>query len=80
MMLQLETEQTSIKLMSQYRPKLCNRLRLLLLLLSYWCLVTVYVLWLFLTVVWVGLQCVIVLNPDHTHSLYKETEKKGPGV
>ena len=29
--------------------------------LSYECLVTVYVLWLFLTVTWVGLQCVIVV-------------------
>ena len=25
------------------------------------------VLWLFLTVPWVGLQCVIVVLPDHTH-------------
>ena len=38
-----------------------------LLLLSYICLVTVNVLWLFLTVPWVGLQCVIVAFPDHTH-------------
>ena len=35
-----------------------------LLLLSYGCLV--YVLWLFLTVPWVGLQCVIVVFPDNT--------------
>ena len=28
---------------------------------------TVIVLWLFLMVPWVGLQCVIVLFPDHTH-------------
>ena len=41
-----------------------------LLLLSYECLVTVYVLWLFLTVPRVGLQCVIVVFPDHTHLLY----------
>ena len=27
----------------------------------------VSVLWLFLTVPWIGLQCVIVENPDHTH-------------
>ena len=27
---------------------------------------TVSVLWLFLTVPWVGLQCVIVVFPDHT--------------
>ena len=43
-----------------------------LLLLSYECLVTVgyYVLWLFLTVPWVGLQCVIVVFPDHTYFFY----------
>ena len=40
-----------------------------LLLLSYRCLVTVNVLWLFLTMPWVGLQCVIVVFPDHTHFL-----------
>ena len=31
------------------------------------CLVNVSVLWLFLTVPWVGLQCVLVVFPDHTH-------------
>ena len=40
-----------------------------LLLLSNGCLVNVNVLWLFLTVPWVGLQCVIVVFPDHTHLL-----------
>ena len=30
---------------------------------------TINVLWLFLTVPWVGLQCVIVVFPDHTHLL-----------
>ena len=30
---------------------------------------TVSVLWLFLMVLWVGLQCVIVVFPDHTHVL-----------
>ena len=40
-----------------------------LLLLSYGCLVTVNVLWLFLTVSRVDLQCVIVVFPDHTHLL-----------
>ena len=30
-----------------------------------------FVLWLFLTVPWVGLQCVIVVFPDHTHLLYQ---------
>ena len=38
-----------------------------LLLLSYRSIVTINVLWLFLTVPWVGLQCVIVLFPNHTH-------------
>ena len=40
-----------------------------LLLLSFACLVTVNVLWLFLTVPWIGLQCVIVVFPNHTHLL-----------
>ena len=39
-----------------------------LLLLSYGCLVTVNFLWLFLTVPLVGLQCVIVVFPDHTQT------------
>ena len=49
-----------------------NRKRKLvaLLLLSYRWLVTVNVLWLFLTVPWVGLQCVNVVFPDHTHLLF----------
>ena len=37
-----------------------------LLLLSYRCIVTINVLWLFLMVLWVGLQYVIVVFPDHT--------------
>ena len=41
-----------------------------LLLLSYRCLVTVNVLWLFLAVPWVGLQCVIVVFPDRTHLFF----------
>ena len=41
-----------------------------LLLLSYGRLVTVNVLW--LTVPWVGLQCVIVVFPYHTHLLFKD--------
>ena len=40
-----------------------------LLLLSYRCIVTINVLWLFVTVLWVGLQCVIVVFPDHTVNL-----------
>ena len=38
--------------------------------LSYRCIVTVNVLWIFLTVPWVGLQGVIVVFPDHTHLLF----------
>ena len=29
--------------------------------------VTIYVLWLFLTLPWIGVQCVIVVFTDHTH-------------
>ena len=39
-----------------------------LLLLSFGCLVTVNVLWLFLRV---GLQCVIVVFPDYAHLLFE---------
>ena len=35
--------------------------------LSSWCLVMVSVLWLFLTVAWVRLQCVLVVFADHTY-------------
>ena len=42
-----------------------------LLLLSYICIVTINVVWLFLTVPWVGLQCVIMFFPDHTHLLFE---------
>ena len=38
-----------------------------LVVLSYRCIVTINVLWLFLTVPWAGLQSVIVVYPDHTH-------------
>ena len=41
-----------------------------LLLLSYRCIVTINILWLSLTVPWVGLQCVIVVLTDHTHLLF----------
>ena len=41
-----------------------------LLLLSYWCIVTINVLLLFLTVPWVGLQYAVVVVPDHTHLLF----------
>ena len=39
-------------------------------LLSYGCRATVNVLWLFLTVPWVGLRCVIVVFPDYIHLLF----------
>ena len=38
-----------------------------LLLMSYGCLVTVNDMWFFLMMPWVGLQCVIVVFPEHTH-------------
>ena len=38
-----------------------------LLCLSFLYFVAVDVLWLFLAVPWVGLQCIIVVFPDHTH-------------
>ena len=41
-----------------------------LVLLSFGCLVTVGVLWLILAVPWVGLQCMSVLFPDPTQSLF----------
>ena len=46
-----------------------------LLLLSYRCIVTVNVLWSFLTAPWVGLQCVIVVFPHHdTHLLVENIQ------
>ena len=47
-----------------------------ILLLSYKCIVTINVLWLFLTMPWVGLQSVIVVFPDHTHLLFNNLTKK----
>ena len=44
-----------------------NRKLVASLLLSYRCIVTINILWLFLMVPWVGLQYVIVAFPDHTH-------------
>ena len=41
-----------------------------LLLLSYRCIVYLNVIWLFLTELWVGLQCVFVVFSDHTHLPY----------
>ena len=42
-----------------------------LLLLTYTCIVSINGLWLSLTVQRVGLQCVIVVFPDHTHLHFK---------
>ena len=47
-----------------------KRKLVVLFLLSYGCLVSVNALWLFLTVQWVGLRCVIVVFPDHTHLIF----------
>ena len=41
-----------------------------LLVLSFLCLVTVIVLWIFPTVSWVGLQCVNTVFPDYTHLFF----------
>ena len=41
-----------------------------LLCLPSWFFVTVDVLWLFLAVPWIGLQCVIMVFPHHTHLLF----------
>ena len=41
-----------------------------LLFLSYRCIFTINVLWLFLTMPLVGMQCVNVVFPDHTHLLF----------
>ena len=47
-----------------------------IILLFYRCFVTINVLWLFLTVPWVGLQCVIVVFSNHTRLfLYKSIRK-----
>ena len=47
-----------------------KRKRIALLLLSYKCIATINVLWLFLRVPWVGMQYVIVVFSDHTHLLF----------
>ena len=39
-------------------------------LLSYRCIVIINVLWLFFSVLLVGLNCVIDVFPDHTHLLF----------
>ena len=49
-----------------------KRERLALLLLPKGCLV----LRLFRTVLWVGLRCLIVVFPDHSHLLFKRTTRR----
>ena len=51
-----------------------NRELVALLGLSSWCLVNV--VWLFLAVPWVCLQFVIVVFPDHTHSLFLRAQSR----
>ena len=50
--------------------------RKILFLLSHPCLAILYVLWLFLAVPWVGLQCVIVVFPGHNRFLLHFTNNK----
>ena len=38
-----------------------------------YCLSTISVLWLFLTVPWIGLKYVIVILPDHTRYHFNES-------
>ena len=45
-----------------------------LLILSYKCIITINGLFLFLTVSCVGVQCVIVVFPDHTHLLFERMD------
>ena len=47
-----------------------KRKLVVLLLLSYRCILTINVLLFFLTESWVGQQCMIVVIPDHTHLLF----------
>ena len=50
-----------------------NRKRKLvvLLFLSYRCIVTINVLWLIVKVPWAGMQCAIKVFPYHTHLLFE---------
>ena len=47
-----------------------KRKLVVLLVLSYRCIVTKNALWLFLMVPWVGLQCVVVVFLGHTYLLF----------
>ena len=51
-----------------------------LLLSSYRCIVTIYVLWLFLALPWVGQQYVIVVFPNHTHLLFSMQPSQSKNV
>ena len=55
-----------------------KRKRVALLLLSCRCIVTLNVLWLFLTVPWIGLQYVIVVFPDHIRLLFGTIQSNMP--
>ena len=52
---------------SSFAIILKRKRKLVALLLSYRCFVTIKTLWLFLAVPWVDMQCVIAVFPDHTH-------------
>ena len=54
-----------------------KRVLAVLLYLSSLCLVTVNVLRIFLVVLWVGVPCVIVIFPDHTHFLFFLSRARG---
>ena len=57
---------------SSFEINLMGRRELFALLLLYsWCFVTLSVMWLFLKMLGVGLQCVIVEYPDYTHLFFK---------
>ena len=51
-----------------------------LLLLSCRCIVTINVLWPFIAVPWVGLRCLIIIFPDHTHLLFKMASDAASGM
>ena len=57
-----------------------NRKLVAFLLLPYRCLVTVNVMCIFLMVPSVGLQCVIVVFPDHTHLLFVVSSWEKPDL
>ena len=56
--------------LSSYAIILARKIGFVALFFSFGCFVTANVLWRFLTVPWVGLQCLIVIFSDHTHLLF----------